>query len=206
MEYKIKRNNVENVYEVNVNTNEIRQIINVLVRNCSYRERGSFVAPVEATISEDKKLSGALLPNKDPMFERIKNVYKIKGEDSFDSIGVDAVKVTPPKLTKILKGLIDGESTSIYDFIIYKNDSELVPIENRIMKLNFELEDDPSDKEKQKELTELCEDYKYGRYFDADVLSDFYDKARSLITLVHVRQTTYFNEPSRQLLKSFKYN
>jgi hypothetical protein len=205
MEYKIKRNNVEDVYEVFVDTKEMNMLLSSLVRTLSYREKGSFIAPCIARASYEKqKIYGAILPNYDPMFEKITRIYKTEDENSYDSIGVDAVKVTPPRLARIMKGLIDNDSNSIYDLIIYKDDLELVPIEERINKAATDLENDPTNTEKRNELMSLYEDYDNGRYFDTEKLSSFYEKTRSLVSLTKIKQTTYYKTNNKCLLKNFK--
>lgn len=207
MEYKERKDNIEYVYDVEIDRDKLNGLLNRLVRDLSYREEGVFKAPYEASIDPvTGELHGAFLPNGDPMFECVRKACKYTSEEGYvnDSIAVDGIKVCAPKLATLIKGVLNGDETSLYELAYYKNDQELIPIEDRIKKANERLDSqiDTSTKEERYEaLRDVCDDYENGRFYDTKLLSNYYDQACSLIELTQVRQITTYKFPQKRKLR-----
>ncbi len=60
------------------------------------------------------------MPNGNPMFENIKEIYHYTSDGQYishgESIGAKGVQVTPPKLAFIIDTILSNKPKSIYDF------------------------------------------------------------------------------------------
>ena len=172
-------------YSVSFNTNELEELLNEIVRNGSYRTNGTFVAPydVEADVTNNKIISGAELPNGDPIFENIVKVYNYTYGKPFvydkDSINVKGTKVTPPYLAYIIKSVLSGDKNGISRFVGYRNSDELISIDDKIASVNKLINDTGNfDFDKKIDslnvLKRLCNQKKNNQHFDAELLNKYY--------------------------------
>ena len=212
MELIEKSDNVERVYLVNYDNEKLKELLDEVVRNASYKTNGKFTAPYNASFEGKKFTSGADLPNGDPMYENIKSIYRFTSDGPYsyhnDSIAVEGTKVTPPKLAFIIRGILSEEPNSIYEFLNYETNDELVPIDEKIVAANKAVDEiDNFDFNKKRNaldtLEQLCEDKESKKYFDVELLKKYYLQASSLFELELISEKT-INNSGRVLLKDYK--
>ena len=213
MKYVEKSDNVERVYSVYYDELALLNLLNRIVRQASYRVNGTFTAPYGARYSGKKFTSGAELPNGDPMYENITSIYPYTSNDDQysyrnDSIAVEGTKITSPHLADIIKGIIDGKSNSISEFLNYSKSEELISLDKKIFNINEVI--DKTDNfcyDEKIEALELlkryCENKNAGKFFDVTLLKRFYDEACSLIGLQLVSEKTIKNDV-KILIRDYK--
>ena len=139
------------------------------------------------------------------MYEDIERIYSF---DHADYIQVVGVEVTPPRLAYIIGGILKNEEESIYDLMHYRANPELIPITEKIAKANKEIDkisnlDTDNKIGALERLKELCENKKNGKYFDTQLLAEFYVEALSLIDLSIVKETVITEREGKILLKNY---
>ncbi len=211
MEFIEKSDTVERVYSVFYDKENLTKLLDEIIKKTSYRTTGKFTAPYDATYKGKVFTSGANLPNGDPMFENIKEIYRFtsKGPYSYhgDSIAVEGTIVTPPELVDIIMKILKENQKGIVDFLNYKNNSELIPIDEKIDTANKAIDaiDNFSFEEKIeaiKTLEKYCNEKKEKRYFDVELLKQYYLKACSLIGLSLISEKTIMHD-QKILLKDY---
>ncbi len=212
MKFIEKSDNVERVYSVYYNNEKLKELLDEVVRNASYKTEGVFTAPYNATFRENAFTSGADLPNGDPMYENIKRIYLYTSNGPFsyrdDSIAVEGTQVTPPELAFIIERVLSNEPNSIYEFLNYATHDELVPIDEKIAVANKavdEINNFDFDKKIKalNSLKNLCKYKSEKKYFDVELLKQYYSQARSLFEMELVSEKTMKNN-GRILLKDYK--
>ena len=199
-------------YDVSFDANKLEELLNEIVRNGSYRTNGTFVAPydVEADVMNNKIISGATLPNGDPIFENIIRVYNYTYGTPFiynnESINVKGTKVTPPYLAFIIKSILSGDKNGISRFVGYKNSDELISIDDKIASVN-KLINETSNFDFDKKidslnvLKSLCNQKKTSQYFDAELLKKYYLEAWNIIKLEVVEDRVQKRNNKQKVLK-----
>ena len=123
MEFIEKSDNVERVYSVYYDDKKLKELLDEVVRNASYKTDGTFTAPYNASFEGNVFISGADLPNGNPMYENIKRIYRFTSNGPYsyhgDSIAVEGTQVTPPELAFIIERILSDEPNSIYKFLNY---------------------------------------------------------------------------------------
>jgi len=146
------------------------------------------------------------------MYENIKRIYRFTSNGPYsyhgDSIAVEGTQVTPPELAFIIERILSDEPNSIYKFLNYATHDELVPIDEKIAAANKAVDEiDNFDFDKKinalNSLKQFCEDKKAKKYFDVELLKQYYLQARSLFELELVSEKTIKNS-GRVLLKDYK--
>lgn len=212
MEFIERKDNVEKVYSVNYNGEKLKDLLDEIVKNVSYKIDGTFTAPYNASFEGNTFTSGASLPNGDPMYENIKRIYRYTSNGSYsyhdDSIAVEGTKLTPPELAFIIKRILSEDSNSIYEFLSYETYGELIPIDTKIEYANKDVDEiDNFDFDNKiyalNNLKQLCEDKKSKKYFDVELLRQYYLKACSLFELQLLSEKVTKNG-ERVLLKDYK--
>lgn len=201
----LKDSNVEILFDVQYDANKLKDLLDRIVKKASYREKGRFTAPYYARYENNKFINDIVLPNGDSMYE---NIERISSFDHDDYIEVVGVEVTPPRLAYIIDGILKNKEESIYDLMNYRDNPELIPITEKITKANKGIDEisnlDIDNKIGALErLKELCENKKKGKYFDTQLLSEFYVEALSLIDLSIVKETVVTERKGKILLKSY---
>lgn len=213
MKYIEKSDNVERVYSVCYDVDKMKALLDEIVRNVSYKIDGRFTAPYNASFEGNAFTCGASLPNGDPMYENIKRIYRYTscGPDSYynDSIAVEGTQVTPPELSLLIKRMLLEEPNSIYEFLNYTTHDELIPIDKKIAvadKIVDEIDNFDFDKKINalNNLKQLWEYKKSNKYFDVELLKQYYSRALSLIELELLSEKTIINSGSRILLRDYK--
>ena len=212
MEFIEKSDNVERVYSVYYDDKKLKELLDEVVRNASYKTDGTFTAPYNASFEGNVFISGADLPNGNPMYENIKRIYRFTSNGPYsyhgDSIAVEGTQVTPPELAFIIERILSDEPNSIYKFLNYATHDELVPIDEKIAAANKAVDEiDNFDFDKKinalNSLKQFCEDKKAKKYFDVELLKQYYLQAHSLFELELVSEKTIKNS-GRVLLKDYK--
>lgn len=212
MEFIEKSDNIERVYLVCYDNEKLKELLDKVVRNASYKTDGRFTAPYNASFKGNAFISGADLPNGDPMYENIKMIYNYTSNGPYsyhnDSIAVEGTEITPPKLAFIIERILSDEPNSIYEFLNYATHDELIPIDEKIAAANKTVNEiDNFDFDKKinalNSLKQFCEDKKAKKYFDVELLKQYYFQARSLFELELVSEKIIKNS-GRVLLKDYK--
>lgn len=212
MEFIEKSDNIEKVYSVYYDSEKLKKLLDEIVRNVSYKTDGKFTAPFDASFEGNVFTSGANLPNGDPMYENIDSIYRYTSHGYYsyhnDSIAVEGTLVTPPKLAFIIEKILSNEPNSIYNFLDYATSSELVSIDEKIIVANKSVDEiDNFDYDKKinalNNLKQLCENKKEKKYFDSELLKQYYLQACSLVEFQLVSEKT-IRTGERILLKDFK--
>lgn len=211
MKFIEKNDSVEKVYSVYYDGEKLKKILDEIIKKASYKIDGKFTAPYGASFENNVFTSGASLPNGDPMYENIKRIYRYTSNGPYsyhdDSIAVEGTEVTSPALAFIIEGILSENPNSIYAFLDYQTHEELIPIDEKIAIANKTVDEiDNLDVDKKIEalnsLKQLCEDKKSKKYFDVDLLKQYYLQARSLFELQLVSEKS--KSGGRILLKDYK--
>ena len=215
MQYIEKNNNIESVYNVYCNEEELSRILNEIIERINYEQEGTFTLSYNARVDYEKNkiISGEYLPNGKPEYKNIKRIYPFNSNNTYgyhdDSIAVEGTKVIVPYLAYIIKRILRKEINSIGSFIDYKNSDELVSIDEKIAMLNDKINkmdnDDPNKKiALLKELKELLNAKRDHRFFDAELLRKYYDLASREIAVQLISKRVIMNNSDKILLKNFK--
>ena len=203
-----------NYKSVNYDFKKLKVLLDEIVRKTSYRSYGTFTAPYDAIPDLRKNIfiSGASLPNGDPMYQDIRKIYSFTSHGSYsyhnDSIAVDATMLTSPLLAYIISDILLDKPNSIYDFLNYASNDELIPIENKIDMINKSIDEISNFNTDEKisaleSLKNLCEKKKLNQYFNTELLNQFYMEACEIIELRLVSEKNLKNGP-KILLKDYK--
>lgn len=189
MDYIEKNNDIERTYSVYYKKEELKKLLDDIIKKSSCRVNGAFTVQSDSIVrcENGKFISCSVLPNEDPAFENIKNVYSCSS-DKNECVTVEGVRVIPPELAFIIYGILKGDTDCINKFVNYPTHSELIPIERKISMANdaasnisnFDFD------EKIKALNILrsyCERKKMNQYYNVQLLQKFYLQAQDLIEL-----------------------
>lgn len=201
----LKGSNVEILFDVQYDADKLKDLLDRIVKKASYREKGSFTAPYYARYEDNKFIDDIVLPNGDSMYEDIERIYSF---DHGDYIQVVGVEVTPPRLAYIIDGILKNNEESIHDLKNYRANPEFIPITERIAKADKEIDkisnlDTDNKIGALERLKVLCENKKKGKYFDTQLLANFYREALSLIDLSIVKETVVTERKGKILLKNY---
>lgn len=191
MNYTIREGNIVRVYNIVYDKEKLEELLNKIVRECSYKIEGEFtlkVSEVKYGYDKDRSYGIRKLPsllNGDPMYQDI-----IKVEDDFDGLSrervfVNGSKVILPKLAYIIFSILNGDVDAIKLLVEYASDDEIKPIEVIITKKIERLSEIKTDLnsnideliEISKQLTELGERKKEGHFFNLVSLNKCYLEA-----------------------------
>ena len=209
-----KKDNVEKVFSVCYDRKKLESLLDKIVKETSYRTEGIFTeAPgVEADFEKKIIISGASLPNGDPIYENITNICPKPPKSVFGnhdgSIQIVGIEVTSPWLAYIIRDMLSGKSDSIYDFLNYETCGELISIDEEIRLCdeyinsinNFKTEDKIYHLNK---LKKLCERKRLKQYFNVELLGQYYLQAQSLIEL-HLESEKTYKTGNKILFKDYK--
>ena len=188
----------EGQYDVSFNKEELTKLIDDIVKNVNNikKEVGCEYSLDVGRIKDDRTLSSPLLPNGSP---RYINVDKVEYYSSNSQVGyhndrckIYGVEVEVPRLAYILKNIIDGDSFSIDELLEYKDHSDIVPLLDRVMKLENEITtmdfSDPAIVDAIIEYQKLLnkKDENVNDKFNTDLLKEYYDRALELVKIKSV--------------------
>lgn len=190
MQYTIENGDTTRIYEVIYDKAKLEELLNKIVRECSYKVKGKFTLKAsEVKFGYNKNLLYGIsgLPslfNGDPMYQDI-----IKVDDDFDGLSIenifiDGTKVMAPKLASIVVSLLKGDVNTIKLLLEYADDDELKPINDIIVSKIEELTKIRNDIDEKVnrlieisiQLKELGERKKEKHYFDVNLLNKYYNK------------------------------
>ncbi len=189
MEFIDKSKKEERVYEIIFDREKLKLILDEIVKYTSYRVSGEFRSPDRIKFEGHNIIKGASLPNGEPMFQDITRIWW-----GGDAHYIKGVKIIPPKLATIIEGILNGHEGSFRAFIKYETEYELISIDEKIAaaKLDAEMIDESKPDAKIKALKRIEKLYlekRDNRYFNTDLLKDYYNLARSLFKLHLVKET-----------------
>ena len=192
MEYLELGKNVERIYSVSFDSLKLEELLDQVIKNASYREKGKIVAPREAKLKGKKSISGCSLLNGDPLFENIKDAYLSSQYDEMGSreerILVTGEMIHSPILATLIYDVLKEKEGSINHLLDYENSQELIPIDEKIAKQLDEVNSidnfDFGNKIHALEiLRELVFAQKNHQYSDVELLKKYYSEVLSNIEL-----------------------
>lgn len=202
MKYEVTEGNVKKIYSVHFDKKKLTNVLNHVCRETRYIVKDDrHDMPSGAKYEGNKIISGAELPNGDPMFINIKSIYTYTsgGPLSYhnDSVGIDGAKVIVPELAYILADLLTNENADLQAFLDYEKSDELISIDEKIAMLSYELEKGSNmdydkkihliDYDKKIQLLEMMktmsEKKEKNQFINAYLLRMYYKKACSIIEL-----------------------
>ena len=213
MNYKIREGNIVRVYNIVYDKEKLEELLNKIVRECSYKVKGEFTLKVSEVIygyDKDRSYGIRSLPsllNGDPMYQDTTKVYDDHDGLSRERVFVNGSKVILPKLAYIIFSILNGDVDAIKLLFEYASDDELKPIDiiitKKIERL-FEIKADLSSNtdeliEISKQLTELGERKKEGHYFNLVSLNKCYLEAIGSINCELISEIRKPSGPVRKL-------
>ena len=215
--YVEKSDNLEKVYDVYIDEEQLKKLLDEIVRKTSYIVKGLFLEyafDLEVDIKREKILSGAELPNGDPKYINIEKMYRCESDSPVsyhdDSIAIEGEKVVPPQLASVICNLLCEKKGSINEFLIYGNNDELISIDQKIESLDKSINEinnfNTDEKIKQlKMLKYLCLKKKDNEVYDVNLLREYYLNAYELIELKLISEKRLLDSESVSL-KTFKHS
>lgn len=193
MKYEVTEGNVKKIYSIHFDKEELTGVLNQVCREACYKVKDDrHGMPIGAKYEGNEIISGAELPNGDPMFININKIYTYtsSGPKSYhdDSVGIDGVKVIVPGLAYILADLLTNENADLQAFLNYETSTELISIDEKIDFLSNEIDECSNmnyDKKIQllRVMKELCEKKEKNQFINAYLLKIYYENACSIIEL-----------------------
>lgn len=191
MNYKIREGNIVRIYNVVYDKEKLEELLNKIVRECSYKIKGEFTLKVSEVIygySRDKCWGIRSLPsllNGDPMYQDTTKVCDDYDGLSRERVFVNGSKVIVPKLAYIIFSILNGDVDAIKLLVEYASDDEIKPIEviitkkiERLLEIKTDLNSNIDELiEISKQLTELGERKKEGHFFNLVSLNKCYLEA-----------------------------
>lgn len=206
--YVEKNNNVEKVYDVYIDEEQLKKILDEIVRKTSYIVKGEFLeyrSNLNVDIKRKIILSGVELPNGDCKYINIKKMYRCESDSPVsyhdDSIAIEGEKIVPPQLASVIRNLLCEKKGSVNEFLNYGNSDELISIDQKIEALDKTINEidnfDTDEKiEQLKMLKYLCLKKKNNEVYDVNLLREYYLNAYELIKLKLVSEKRLFDSES----------
>jgi len=206
MEIVKKSENKESVYEIVFDEEQIKNLRNEIIKNCSIRVRDRHRVEAKTLEGAKDKINSLVDSIGNKIYENVTDIREEQVNDPFDywrhgdpvPYSFEADVLVSPKLVGFLNNLLSGEDAiSLYGYEYFKERKELSKKDD----LNMEIKEKDSainqisnfDTEtKIKELDELA--YMLKRLqnipaFDYEKLSTYYDYADNCISLELVQET-----------------
>lgn len=215
MKYIYKDDKVERVFDVSYDEEELKTLLDNVVKKLSYREDGGFVIEPGPKFDNNGFSNGPVLPNGDQEYENVTGLMQWMHEGSLgypgDSIKIKGTRVVPPRLASIIGKILSDDPKGINDLMEYPKRSECIPIDERIETTNKEIDkisnfDTDNKIGALERLKQLCDDKKNGRYFDTKLLKSFYLETLSIINLRLDTETIINKNDNKILLKDYINN
>lgn len=213
MVYTLEEGNIIREYKVFYDEKKLRELLNKIVRECSYKIEGEFTLKVSEVIygyDKDRSYGIRKLPsllNGDPMYQDTTKVCDDYDGLSTERVFVNGSKVILPKLAEIIASILNGDSEALKLLAFYENDDELISIDMQMqakIKKSRELitaSEVEIDRfiEVSDELKELRAKQKDNHYFNTKLLNRYYFEVINLIVYELVSETKKPSGPVRRL-------
>lgn len=197
--------NKESVYELVFDEEQIKNLRNEIIKNCSIRVRGRYRVEAQTLEGAKNKIDALVDSIGNKIYENVSDIREEQVNDPFDywrhgdpvPYSFEADALVNPKLVGFLNILLSGEKISLYGYEYFKERKELF----RKDELNQELKAQDTlinqisnfDTERKiKMLNELLLTMKAIKSipdFDYETLSTYYDYADNCISLELVEET-----------------
>lgn len=206
MEITKTSENKVSVYELVFDEEQIKNLRNEIITNCSIRVRGRY--RVEAKTHEGaKKIINSLVDSiGNKIYENVTDIREEQVNDPFDywrhgdpvPYSFEADALVSPKLVRFLNNLLSGEDEfSLFKYDNFKDREELSEkskLHMKILLLDHEISqisnmDTERKIQKLKELALLIELFNDIPNFDYEKLSNYYDLVDKAISLELVQET-----------------
>lgn len=213
MTYTIEDGNVTSIYKVIYEKEKLEELLNKIVRECSYKVKGKFkyrYGEISYISNPYRITKGPLLPNGEDIYQDI-----IKIEDDFDGLSIENVtiegaRVIVPKLAMIVASILNGNIKSLNLLQAYVDNDELISIDMKINAKINELREiiNATEVEIDKfievstELKELRNNQKENQCFNTVLLNRYYFEVVNLISYELVSKTIKHSGPVRRLSMS----
>lgn len=206
MEIVKKSESKESVYEIVFDEEQIKNLRNEIIKNCSIRVRGRH--RVEATTLEGAKdeINSLVDAIGNKIYENVTDIREEQVNDPFDywrhgdpvPYSFEADVLVSPKLVGFLNNLLSGEDAiSLYGYEYFKERKELSEKSELVMEINaknYKI-DQISNYDTERKM-QMLEEFAYMLdrlqnipNFDYEKLSTYYDLAEQAISLELVQET-----------------
>ena len=220
MNYTITEGNIIRVYNVVYDKEKIEELLNKIVRECSYKVKGIFRRDyygISYKTNPFRLTKRPKLPNVDIFYQELTDIATeitdwglyYPGCDP-DVIIIEGAEIIAPKLASIVASILKGDIESLNLLQAYKDDVELI---SNDAKLNEKIEESRKiinanevdvDKliEISDELKELRNKQKENQYFNVDLLKHYYLEVINSISYELVSETIKSRGPVKKLSMS----
>ena len=224
MNYTIIEGNITRVYNVVYDQAKLKELLDKIVRECSYKVKGIFrhsYRGVQYKTKPFRLTKGPELPNGDICYQDLTNItteitdwdLHYPGSDP-DVIIIEGNQIIAPKLASIVASILNGEVESLKLLQAYKDDVELI---SNDVKLNDKIKESRKiinatevdvDKfiEISGELKELRNKQKENQFFNVDLLKQYYLEVFNSISFELVSETIKSTGPVKKLGMSEMFN
>lgn len=210
MEYIVREGEVKKTYLVIFDRERMQNILNEIVRTCSYKVDGRHIISKSVITKKwNELINGPVLPNGDPVFTNITHIYSTTSGNTYsvydDSYGIFGTKTYAPELATIIKNVLDGnDENAIYELIQYGATNEMVDIDDKIeLALEEAKKIDDADHNKKISalsiLKALCEQKEKKEYFDAIGLQLSYEQIVDNELEFELLHVEYPSNPRRRI-------
>ena len=193
MTYIENKGDKTRVFDVSYNKDQLEDLLNKIVRECSYKVKGEFrhrCGEIRYGYMPYQIIDGPRLPNGESLYQDITRIY-----DDFDGMcscfdTIEGSKVIVPELANIVARLIKEDSSAIDSLLAYENSDELVSVYTKIDETVNEIHKKSSSTERNvdklielsKGLEELRNKQIKNQYFDPILLGYYYSMIKCLIS------------------------
>lgn len=193
-----KEYNVTQVHQYYFDEEELANLLDEIIHNCSYVVHGSFKVPYDAKVDFHKQeiIEGATLPNNEPLFINIESLYPFSSHSGLihyenDSIGVIGTKVCVPQLAYIINEILRNNPEGIIRLEDYSRSDELIDIDDKIVIIGDDID----------KLRELRDKKCKGQYFDSKLLKEFYQRLCELIKVGLISEKEEFEDKYSKMME-----
>ena len=199
MTYTIENEKVTSIYKVVYDQNKLEELLNKIVRECSYKIKGKFKHRYGeiSYISRPYRITkGPQLPNGDFLYQDITKI-----DDDFDGLScefniIECSEVIVPQLANIVAAIINGNSDGIDLLQAYANSNEFVSIDTAMDETVKELREKINSDERDIDglinsldtLKELRNKQKENQCFNIELLKLYYFEVVNSINFELVNQ------------------
>lgn len=207
MEITIKKENVESIYELVYDKENIENLISNIIKNCSIRKRIKTRIEASSYDNAESIINSATDWNGNKIYENASDITEEPVEDPFDywrhgdpvPFSFTADTLLSPELVQFLIDLLNEEEIDYEWFNNREELSERDKLQLEMQKLNSEINtiSNFEPKTKIKKLEELFRTIQYFNSipeFDLKLLSNYYDLAQSYINLELIQETIKYQK------------
>ena len=207
MQIVINNENKELTYELNFNEEEVINLIDEIIEKCAFRKKGRYVVEARTKNEVERQIENNIFWKDIKSYENFSDIRVEEVNDPNDywrpgdpkPFSFEAEAIVVPDLVNYLMNILNEKDIDYNWFINREELSKKDSMMKKIQQLDFEINQISNfdwDK-KIKMLEEFATIFKQFNnipYFDAELLSSFYDKAENYIKLELIQETIKYQK------------